>query len=87
MKTNLHRRHVLAALAATAATVALPFMASQAAAQVAYPNKPVTVVVSYPAGGDSDVLARLFAEKLTARFGQPFVVENRPGASGTIGPQ
>ena len=85
MKTNPHRRHALAALAATAAIAASPFMASQAFAQAAYPNKPVTVVVSYPAGGDSDVLARLFAEKLTARFGQPFVVENRPGASGTIG--
>jgi len=50
-----------------------------------YPSKPVTLVVAYPAGGDTDALARLFAEKLAARIGQPVVVDNRPGASGVIG--
>ena len=50
-----------------------------------YPTKPVTIIVSYPAGGDTDVIARVFAERLGARFGQQFVVENKPGASGTIG--
>jgi tripartite-type tricarboxylate transporter receptor subunit TctC len=58
--------------------------ASVATAQ-AYPSKPVTIIVSYPAGGDTDVVARVFAERLSARFGQQFVVENKPGASGTIG--
>ena len=50
-----------------------------------YPVKPITLVVAYPAGGDTDALARLFAEKLSARVGQPVVVDNRPGASGIIG--
>lgn len=50
-----------------------------------YPDKPITIVVAYPAGGDTDVLARLFAEKLSARLGKPVVVDNRSGASGVIG--
>lgn len=50
-----------------------------------YPAKPITLVVAYPAGGDTDALARLFAEKLSARVGQPVVIDNRPGASGIIG--
>ncbi|CAA2104051.1 hypothetical protein VVAX_02571 [Variovorax paradoxus] len=50
-----------------------------------YPSKPITLVVAYPAGGDTDALARLFAEKLATRLGQPVVVDNRPGASGIIG--
>jgi tripartite-type tricarboxylate transporter receptor subunit TctC len=58
--------------------------AGNAVAQ-AYPSKPVTIVVAYPAGGDTDAMARLFAEKLSPRLGQPVVVDNRVGASGTIG--
>ena len=50
-----------------------------------YPNKPITLVVSYPAGGDTDAIARLYAEKLSARVGQQVLVDNRPGASGMIG--
>ncbi|WP_309681732.1 tripartite tricarboxylate transporter substrate binding protein [Polaromonas sp.] len=51
----------------------------------AYPSKPITLVVAYPAGGDTDAMARLYAEKLSTRLGQPVIVDNRPGASGTIG--
>lgn len=50
-----------------------------------YPNKPITIVVAYPAGGDTDAMARLYADKLGQRLGQPVVVDNRPGASGVIG--
>ena len=59
-------------------------MSGSALAQ-AYPSKPITIVVAYPAGGDTDAMARLYAEKLGQRLGQPVVVDNRPGASGTIG--
>jgi len=44
-----------------------------------YPNRPVTLVVPYPAGGGLDVLARTLAQKLADRLGKPFVVDNRPG--------
>jgi len=54
-------------------------------AQNAYPAKPVAIVVSYPPGGDTDAIARMFAEKLSQRLHQSVVVENRPGAGGTIG--
>ncbi|MFT3718504.1 Bug family tripartite tricarboxylate transporter substrate binding protein [Pseudorhodoferax sp.] len=50
-----------------------------------WPTKPITIVVAYPAGGDADAMARLYADKLGTRLGQPVVVDNRPGASGTIG--
>jgi tripartite-type tricarboxylate transporter receptor subunit TctC len=52
---------------------------------LAWPTKPVTVVVPFPAGGSTDTLARAIAPKLHDKFGQPFVVENKPGATGTIG--
>jgi tripartite-type tricarboxylate transporter receptor subunit TctC len=54
-------------------------------AQPNYPQKPITIVVAYPAGGDTDALARLYADKLQTRLGQPVIVDNRPGASGIIG--
>lgn len=75
------RRHVLAALAGLIAACAF----APALAQGDYPSKPITLVVSYPPGGDTDALARLYAEKLSSRLNQKVVVENRPGASGTIG--
>lgn len=74
------RRQALALALCTAAAVA----AGPSWAQ-AWPSKPITLVVAYPAGGDTDALARLFAEKLSTRIGQPVVVDNRPGASGVIG--
>ena len=60
-------------------------MSSNVMAQGSYPNKPITIIVAYPAGGDTDAMARLYAEKLSQRLGQPVVVDNRPGASGVIG--
>ncbi len=54
-------------------------------AQAAYPERPITIVVPFPAGGSTDVIARAVGAKLTARFGQPVIVDNRPGATGAIG--
>lgn len=50
-----------------------------------YPTKPVHLVVPYPAAGPVDVLARILGQKLSERLGQPFIVDDRPGASGTVG--
>jgi tripartite-type tricarboxylate transporter receptor subunit TctC len=58
--------------------------ASSALAQT-YPNKPIRVIVPYAAGGTSDILARQIGPKLTESFGQPVIVENKPGANGNVG--
>jgi tripartite-type tricarboxylate transporter receptor subunit TctC len=63
---------------------ALP-LASRLARAQAYPTRPVKIIVSFAAGGPTDVLARLTAQWLSERLGQQFVVENRPGDGGNIG--
>src|SRR5438067_5929920 len=50
-----------------------------------YPTKPVKLVVTYPPAGSSDLLARIVAQKLSELWGQPIIVENKPGAAGSIG--
>lgn len=77
---NLSRRNI--ALATLAALAILP---GTVAAQAWPTAKPITIVISYPAGGDTDAIGRVYAEKLTARLGQQVLIDNRPGASGTIG--
>jgi len=76
-----HRRQFLH-LAAGAA--ALP-VASRFACAQAYPTRPVRIIVGFAPGGAYDIGARLMSQFLSERLGQPFVVENRPGAAGTIG--
>lgn len=57
-----------------------------AQAQPAYPTKPITLIVPWPAGGSTDLVMRALAEVASKRLGQPIVVDNKPGASGTLGP-
>ena len=64
--------------------ILLALAATHASAQT-YPNKPVRVIVPFATGSASDLLGRLVADRLTQAFGQTFLVENRPGAGGTIG--
>ncbi len=71
-------------LAAALAALGMAMMGPSAMAQ-AFPSKPVKIVAGFPPGGAADLLARVMADKLSAAMGQPFVVENRPGAGGTIG--
>ena len=60
-------------------------LAAPALAQERYPSRPVTVVNPWPPGGSSDTMARVVMQRMSAILGQNFVVENRPGASGTVG--
>ena len=80
--TDTTRRALLAASGASATLAAVP----QALAQVpaGYPNRAVKIIVGFAPGGLTDAYARLFAEQFTARFNQPCVVENRPGAGANI---
>jgi tripartite-type tricarboxylate transporter receptor subunit TctC len=76
----MNRRPLLALAACSALALALP-----AAAQTAWPSRPVRVVVPAPAGSSLDLIVRSMSEKLAGRWGQPVVVENKPGAGGMLG--
>ena len=82
MKPMLHyaRR---AGIALTAAALALT--ACGAWAQAGYPNRPIRIIVPWPAGGGVDVVTRTVAEKMSVRLGQQVIIDNRPGATGNIG--
>jgi tripartite-type tricarboxylate transporter receptor subunit TctC len=77
---QLYRRSFLQLVAGAAAIVGAPLPALA----LDYPTRPVRIIVGFPAGSTSDVLARLVAQRLSERLGQPFVVEDRSGASGNI---
>ena len=83
MKTpQLSRRRVLGGIAAGAlGSLALPGFAQSGA----FPNRPIKIIMPWAAGGGGDVLVRAMLPSLSAKLGQPVVVENRPGAIGTIG--
>jgi tripartite-type tricarboxylate transporter receptor subunit TctC len=75
---SMNRRQLLASTAVLA-TVGLPAHAQ------AFPSKPVKIIVPYPPGGSSDIIARAISQVLSENMGQPVVVENRPGANGNLG--
>src|SRR5262249_50108509 len=79
-------RSFVLTFALTAALIGvLGFHCPEPAFGQSYPSRTVTVVVPFPAGGPLDFTARLLAEKLSATFKQPFIVENRAGVAGNIG--
>ena len=77
-------RTAIAFAAGVAALGAMLPAAGPAARAADYPTRPVTLVVAFPPGGPSDVLARIIGKKLEQILGQPFVIENRPGAGGNV---
>src|SRR2546430_4890372 len=78
-------RRILRLVVTAAALVAAAQAFAQDDAARRYPNRAVKIIVSAPPGGGLDIAARVIADRLTKMWGQPFVVENRPGASGNLG--
>lgn len=76
---NMDRRQLITA------TLAAGALAATGARAQAYPDRPISLVVAYPPGGDTDATARVLAEKLSQRLKQTVVVENKPGAGGVVG--
>lgn len=79
---NRYRRLIVGASAAACLSAA--FAVPQAVAQ-SFPNKPVRLVVTYPPGGSSDLMARVMGQKMQEAWGQPVVIESKPGAAGSLG--
>jgi tripartite-type tricarboxylate transporter receptor subunit TctC len=82
MSTKFNRRHFIAAGTAAAA---MPFLSRGASTQAAWPSRNIRMVCSYPAGGQTDLLARAFGDFITRQVGKTVVIENKAGASGSIG--
>ncbi len=84
MPTKIDRRRFIAAGSAAAS---MPFLSRSASTQVAWPSRNIRMVCSYPAGGQTDLLARAFGDYITRQVGKTVVIENKAGASGAIGAQ
>jgi tripartite-type tricarboxylate transporter receptor subunit TctC len=80
-----HRHPALVAFLRIVAAALLGALAGSAWTQTAYPTRQITMVVGFTAGGSTDIVARLVAEEMRKAWGQPVVVDNKPGAGGNIG--
>ena len=80
MNSPLKLAHLLAVASAFAAMTTQPAMAADP-----YPNKPIRIVVAYTPAGTTDILARIVGQKLIEAWGQPVIIDNKPGANGNIG--
>jgi len=76
----MRRRHLLQ----TAAALAAPVLGPKVYAQGAFPSKPIKLIIAFPAGGPTDITMRSLADNASKIFGQPVIVENKPGAGGTL---
>lgn len=83
-ETNNLRRRLLVSAAVATAGVTFPFAYARASVGT-FPSKPIVLIVPFAAGGPTDVLARVIAEGMSKELGQPVIVENTPGAGGTVG--
>ena len=81
----LKRRRSLAHLMALFGLSVTAILVSASAQAQAYPSKPIKMIVPFPAGGTTDIVARLVAQRMSESMGQPVVVENKGGAGGAIG--
>ena len=84
MPFSKHTRRAAIAVFGVLAAVAIAHTGPAAAQD--YPSKPITLIIPWPAGGSSDVSMRAIAEAASKRLGQPFVMDNKPGAAGSLGP-
>src|SRR5688500_5414303 len=82
--TSAYRRQLLRGLGAASLSAMGLAVAPGALAQAAYPTKPITMLVPFPPGGPTDLVARVLAQKMGEQMGQNVVVDNRPGANGNI---
>jgi len=82
MPTKLNRRRFIAAASAAAS---MPFLSRGGSAQAAWPSRNIRMVCSYPAGGQTDLLARAYGDFISRQVGKTVVIENKSGASGAIG--
>ncbi|TMG81878.1 MAG: tripartite tricarboxylate transporter substrate binding protein, partial [Betaproteobacteria bacterium] len=86
MACTTHSGHRAVVILACAAAVAISALAaSSASPQSGYPNRQISFVVGFSAGGTTDIVARLIAEEMRRTLGEPIVIENKPGAGGNIG--